>query len=94
MHSISPSLQYSQQAYHFLSESMVKGKDASRSVGILIIHGCNTQQKKMLCFASRVVFLTSLTIHQLCSTGFRDWKHARGKGGTLSYHDSQMFKTP
>ena len=26
-----------------------------------------------------------------CS-GFQDWKHARGKGGSLTYHDSQCIK--
>ena len=28
----------------------------------------------------------------LTCTGFRDWKHAKGKYGTLSYHDHKCIK--
>ena len=30
--------------------------------------------------------------HVFTCSGFRNWKHVRGKGGSLIYHDSQFIK--
>lgn len=44
----------------------------------------------MFCFRCHFFGMTS--DNALISVGFRDWKHAKGKNGTLTCHDSLCSK--
>ena len=43
-------------------------------------------------FCSPCWFFGTTSDNALTSVGFRDWKHAKGKNGTLTYHDSICSK--
>ena len=46
----------------------------------------------MLCFCFPCRFFGFSADKALTCTGFRDWKHAKGKYGTLTYHDQKCIK--
>ena len=50
----------------------------------------SVERDAVFCFPRR--FFGSGPDKALTCTGFRDWKHAKGKYGTLTYHDQKCIK--